>query len=97
MRRYKIVTDGDCSYIEAETPQKALEKMYVNYDMQIELASKDNATHAVVLMNSERRSINYYTINNKKLNRKPKPDGYIEPMPKNSFKKLLENLRLKVE
>lgn len=94
-RVYRIIDKSGCRTIEAETPQMAIEKLYKDYDIQIKISSQDKATHKVELIDSERRSIRYYIVSGKALNRKAKPENYIEPMPKKQLQKIVKEFKAK--
>lgn len=95
IRKYKVISGEKYMCVEAETPQKAIEKVYSNFDIQIEIASKETATHKVELVDAKRNSRNYYKIQIKQLNRKVKPDSYMEPMPKKLLQRLIKDFKAK--
>lgn len=90
MKRYRIYYRNKCIECEAETPKKAIKSLYKNINISI-IESK-NGSYKVELIDSERKSIHYYNIESS-LNRKNKPNNYIEPMPKNLLHKLVKEFK----
>ncbi len=95
IRKYKISNKNGTFYFEAESPQKAIEKMYKHSNIQIEVARKENATYKTELLHAGRISENYYIVCENTLSRKVKPDNYIEPMPKRQLQKIIKSFKAK--
>lgn len=69
--------------------------MYKNYNISIEVTCSEEATHIVELLYADRKSVNYYKVTFETLNRKPKSDDYIEPMPKKQLQRIIKDFKAK--
>lgn len=97
MHIYRISCNKGSLNVEAETPQKAIEKLYKNNIIHIEPSCKNNASHKVELIDADRSSTKYYNIKicNSALNRKVKSADYIEPMPKKKLREIIKDFEKK--
>ena len=96
IRKY-VITDSNKGiyYVDAESPQGALEQFFRGYKIQISISTKNSATHCVKLLNSTRNVENYYIVNVVSMNRKPKSLDYIEPMPKSKLQQIVKDFKAK--
>lgn len=96
MRKYRIheCRSGQVC-IDADTPQDALKILYKDFDISIQLSDSKDATHIVELINTSRKSVNYYIVTFNCLSRKPKPDNWVEPMPKRQLQGIIKDFKKK--
>lgn len=95
VRKYRVSTNLETRTVEADSPQEALRFLYKNLKIHIEPACEATYTHKVKLLGAIRDSVKYYIVYDESLKRKPRPDNYIEPMPKKQLQKLVKEFKAK--
>ena len=93
IRKYRVSTKTNKFDIDAESPLDCINNIYKGYDIQVEPSNELQYTHKIELLYTVKKSVKYYIVHVKGLNRKPKPSNYIEPMPKKELQRIVKEFK----